>query len=78
MSVTATGSAMPTEIIELGQIYRGFIALQLATRRLAPEGGSRRRRGLCWSGQLLADCAFNLAALHPAYPIKRQPSAERT
>ena len=39
-----------------------------------PEGGSRRRRGLCCSGKLLADCAFNRAALNPAYPIKRQPS----
>ena len=26
----------------------------------------------------LADCDFNLAALHSAYPIKRQTSAERT
>ena len=26
----------------------------------------------------LADCDFNLAALHPAYPIKRRTSAERT
>jgi hypothetical protein len=43
-----------------------------------PEGGSRRRRGLCCSGQLLADCDFNLAALHPAYPIKCRTSAERT
>jgi hypothetical protein len=25
------------------------------------EGGGRRPRGLCCSGQLLADCAFNLA-----------------
>ena len=30
MSVTAIGSAMPTEIIESKEIYRGFIALQLA------------------------------------------------
>jgi hypothetical protein len=29
-------------------------------------------------GQPLADCDFNLAALHPAYPIKRRTSAERT
>jgi hypothetical protein len=29
-------------------------------------------------GQPLADCDFNLAALHPAYPIKSQTSAERT
>jgi hypothetical protein len=28
-------------------------------------------------GLRLADCDFNLAALHPAYPIKRQPSARR-
>ena len=25
-----------------------------------------------------ADCDFNLAALHPAYPIKRRTSAQRT
>jgi hypothetical protein len=42
-----------------------------------PEGGSRRRRGFCCWGQPLADCDFNLAALHPAYPIKRQPSEPR-
>jgi hypothetical protein len=41
---------------------------------VTPEGGSRRRRGLCCSGKLPADCAFNRAALNPAYPIKRQPS----
>jgi hypothetical protein len=29
-------------------------------------------------GQPLADCDFNLAGLHPAYPIKRRTSAERT
>jgi hypothetical protein len=29
-------------------------------------------------GQPLADCDFNLAALHPADPIKRRTSAERT
>ena len=29
-------------------------------------------------GQRLADCGFNLAALHPAYPIKRRTSAQRT
>ena len=29
-------------------------------------------------GLRLADCDFNLAALHLAYPIKRQPSAQRT
>lgn len=29
------GSAMPTEIIESKEIYRGFIALRLATLRLA-------------------------------------------
>ena len=39
-----------------------------------PEGGSRRRRGLCSSGQPLADCDFNRAALHPAYPIKCRTS----
>jgi hypothetical protein len=49
-----------------------------APARSDAKGGSRRRRGLCCSGRLLADCAFNLAALNPAYPIKRQPSAQRT
>ena len=29
-------------------------------------------------GQPLAECDFNLATLHPAYPIKRRTSAERT
>jgi hypothetical protein len=29
-------------------------------------------------GQPLADCDFNQAALHPAYPIKRRTSAQRT
>jgi len=29
-------------------------------------------------GQPLADCDFNRAALHPAYPIKRRTSAQRT
>ena len=47
-------------------------------RGATPEGGSRRRRGFCCIGQPLADCDFNLAALHPAYPIKRRTSAERT
>ena len=35
MSVTAIGSATPTEIIESKEIYRGLIALQLAMLRLA-------------------------------------------
>ena len=43
-----------------------------------PEGGSRRRRGLCSGGQPLADCDFNRAALHPAYPIKCRTSTQRT
>ena len=30
------------------------------------------------AGQPLADCDFNRAALHPAYPIKRRTSAQRT
>ena len=41
MSVTAIGSAMTTEKIELKDIYRGFIALRLATLRLAD--GARHR-----------------------------------
>ena len=43
-----------------------------------PKGGSRRRRGLCSRGQPLADCDFNRAALHPAYPIKCRTSTQRT
>ena len=34
---------MPTEIIELKEIYRGFIALRLATLRLA-DGEPRDHR----------------------------------
>ena len=30
------------------------------------------------TGQPLADCGFNLAALHPAYPIKSRTSRQRT
>jgi hypothetical protein len=33
--VTAIGNVMPTETFESKEIYRGFIALQLATLRLA-------------------------------------------
>ena len=47
-------------------------------RGATPEGGSRRRRGFCSSGQPLADCDFNRAALHPAYPIKCRTSTQRT
>jgi Transposase IS116/IS110/IS902 family len=43
-----------------------------------PQGGSRRRRGLCSRGQPLADCDFNRAALHPADPIKCRTSTQRT
>ena len=43
-----------------------------------PEGGSRRRRAFCSTRSSPADCVFNLAALFPAYPIKRQASAQRT
>ena len=32
----------------------------------------------CETGQPMADCDFNQAALHPAYPIKRRTSAQRT
>ena len=47
-------------------------------RGATPKGGSRRRRGLCSRGQPLADCDFNRAALHPAYPIKCRTSTQRT
>ena len=46
-------------------------------RGATPKGGSRRRRGLRSRG-LLADCDFNRAALHPAYPIKCRTSTQRT
>jgi hypothetical protein len=49
-----------------------------APRGATPTGGSRRRRGFCCRGQPLADCDFNLAALHPAYPIKCRTSTQRT
>ena len=55
--------------------FRRFWAVAAAD---TPEGGSGRRRGFCCMGQPLAECDFNLAALHPAYPIKRRTSAERT
>ena len=44
----------------------------------AGDRDSRRRRGFCCRGQPLADCDFNLAALHPAYPIKCRTSTQRT
>jgi hypothetical protein len=47
-------------------------------RGATPEGGSRRRRGFCCMRPTLADCGFNLAALHPAYPIKCRTSTQRT
>ena len=43
-----------------------------------PREGAGERRGLCSRGQPLADCDFNRAALHPAYPIKCQTSTQRT
>jgi hypothetical protein len=47
-------------------------------RGAMPEGGSRRRRRFCSRAQPLADCDFNRAALHPAYPIKCRTSTQRT
>ena len=38
--MTGIGSAMPTEIIESKEIYRGFIALRLTTLRLV-DGAAR-------------------------------------
>ena len=43
-----------------------------------PWGGNKRRRGFCCMRQRLADCDFKPAAPHPAYPIKRRTSAQRT
>ena len=43
-----------------------------------PREGAGERRGLCSRGQPLADCDFNRASLHPAYPIKCQTSTQRT
>jgi transposase len=37
-----------------------------------PEGGADDGADFVARGQSPADCVFNLAALHPAYPIKRQ------
>ena len=42
-----------------------------APARSDVQGGSRRRRGLCMR-QPTTDYDFNLAALHPVYPIKRR------
>ena len=50
----------------------------------APERSDARGREqttapiLLHAANPLADCGFNLAAPHPAYPIKRRPSAQRT
>jgi hypothetical protein len=49
VSVTAIGSAMQTEIIESKEIYRGFIALRLATLRLAD--GARVSREIIEHGK---------------------------
>jgi hypothetical protein len=49
-----------------------------APRGAPPWGVNKRRRGFCCMRQRLADCDFNPAALHPAYPIKRRTSAQRT
>jgi hypothetical protein len=51
------------------QAYRTGGRIELP-QGATPEAGSRRRRGLCCSGRYLVDCAFNLAALRPAYPIR--------
>jgi len=50
VSVTAIGSAMPTEIIEAKEIYRSFIALRLANaaargRRTGEPGDHRAQPG---------------------------------
>ena len=43
-----------------------------------PEGGGDDGADFVACGQRLAACVFNLAALHPAYPIKRRTSVQRT
>jgi hypothetical protein len=43
-----------------------------------PREGADDSADFVARGQLSPDCGFNLAALHPAYPIKRLPSAQRT
>ena len=50
----------------------------LANVIVAAEGGADDGADSVACGLRLADCDFNLAALHLAYPIKRQPSAQRT
>ena len=47
-------------------------------RGATPREGADDGADCVARGQPLADCDFNLAALRPAYPIKRQPSAQRT
>ena len=37
-----------------------------------------KRAVYLWHAEPLADCDFNLAPLHPAYPTKRRTSAQRT
>ena len=58
-----------------------------ATRQEAESSSRKERRpregaddgaDFVARGQPLADCDFNLAALHPAYPIKCRTSAQRT
>jgi hypothetical protein len=50
----------------------------------APKRSDAREREqttapiLSHTAQHKADCVFNLAALHPAHPIKRRTSAQRT
>ena len=57
-----------------------------ATRQEAESSSQEERRpregaedGVdCVAGAFLADCDFNRAALHPAYPIKCRTSTQRT
>jgi hypothetical protein len=51
-------------------VMTAVAAIDADIRRMTRASAACRR--------LMADCDFNRAALHPAYPIKRRTSAQRT
>src|SRR3984885_10018739 len=85
--------ARPASSVSL-QIAKGFVKSSCRVRRAKrgpsrndracrtarPKGdpGPAARQGSTALGQPLADCDFNQAALHPAHPIKRRTSTQRT
>ena len=52
--------------------------IELPQRSDAPGREQTTARILSHAANPPADCVFNLAALRPANPVKRQPSAQRT